>query len=363
MTYWCPLPWTHLSVNNNGTLRLCSHSQASNKNFLFNLTVDDLNDDVLNSNVSKQVRKDMLSGIMPEQCMRCNDDGLNSRRLREIENHKDIFTEEYSRKITEPDGHITESRFYTYDLRLGNECNLRCVMCFPGESSKWERDYKEVFGYDYSKPIGSFWSKERDQIQLLIDNARYVTKINFGGGEPFLIKRHKDLLDLLIDRCYAKNIELEYSTNFTTLPDYIFKYWDKFKHVELCISIDGIGDINNAIRYPCKWETIEENLKKLETFPDNVSAFVSSTLGILNINTHSDTVKYFSSIPKIKEIKHHYIYYPKYFSHKIIENEDIDTRKEFVKMFEVFSNNQKQDWHEIFPHASSLQREWKSKYQ
>ena len=263
MTYWCPLPWTHLSVNNDGTLRLCSHAQSSSKKFLLDLTVDDLDNDVLNCDLLKKVRQEMLSGEMPEQCIRCKNDGENSRRLREIEKHKDFFTKENAQNITTETGYVVDSKFYTYDLRLGNECNIRCIMCFPGESSQWERDYKGIFGHDYDKPIGSFWSKDKDQIKLLVDNAKYVKKINFGGGEPFLIKRHKELLELLIELCYSNNIELEYSTNLTVLPDYILKYWTHFKHVELCISIDGIGKINNAIRYPSKWETIEDNLKKL----------------------------------------------------------------------------------------------------
>ena len=362
MTYWCPLPWTHLSVNNDGTLRLCSHAQSSSKKFLLDLTVDDLDNDVLNCDLLKKVRQEMLSGEMPEQCIRCKNDGENSRRLREIEKHKDFFTKENAQNITTETGYVVDSKFYTYDLRLGNECNIRCIMCFPGESSQWERDYKDIFGHEYNKPIGSFWSKDQDQIKLLVDNAKYVRKINFGGGEPFLIKRHKELLELLIEKCYSNNIELEYSTNLTVLPDYILKYWTHFKHVELCISIDGIGEINNAIRYPSKWETIEDNLKKLQTLPDNVSAFISSTLGILNIDTHKDTLKYFDGYPRIKEVRHHYIVNPKYFSNSIVESEDIQTRKQFVKMFDVFATKQNQDWHAIFPHASSLQKEWKSKY-
>ena len=26
---FCPLPWSHLGVKNNGTLRMCSHSQSA----------------------------------------------------------------------------------------------------------------------------------------------------------------------------------------------------------------------------------------------------------------------------------------------------------------------------------------------
>lgn len=363
MTFWCPLPWTHLSVNNDGTLRLCSHAQSSEeKDILLDHTINDLESDVLNCNLLKEIRHEMLLGNTPDQCIRCKIEGNDSRRIQEIEKHKDFFTEEIARNITTETGYIVDSNFFTYDLRLGNECNLRCIMCYPGESSIWEKNFSDIFGYEYNKPVGNFWSKEKESIELLVANAKYVKKINIAGGEPFLIKRHKELLELLIEKCYSNNIELEYSTNFTVLPDYVLEYWNHFKHVELCISIDGIGYINNAIRYPSQWNDIEENLNKLQTFPENVSAFISSTLGILNIDTHKETLKYFDGHPKIKEVRHHYITNPRYFSRDIILNEDIKSRKMFVKMFDVFSQKQKQNWHVIFPRASLLYEKWKSKY-
>jgi hypothetical protein len=67
---WCPLPWTHIAVKNNGTLRMCSHSQSgSNGNTVLSKDKVTLNadnfaniNDVLNCDTLKQVRSDILRG-------------------------------------------------------------------------------------------------------------------------------------------------------------------------------------------------------------------------------------------------------------------------------------------------------------
>ena len=66
---WCPLPWNHLSVNNNGELRLCSHSKALLKNNDKTLTVNDT--DIHNCDTLKKVRLDFINNKWPEECRRC----------------------------------------------------------------------------------------------------------------------------------------------------------------------------------------------------------------------------------------------------------------------------------------------------
>ena len=75
---FCPLPWSHLGVKNNGTLRMCSHSQSAGtgNTVLYQdgkrLYLEDLDSvDVLNCETLVQARKDFLNNIFPEQCNRC----------------------------------------------------------------------------------------------------------------------------------------------------------------------------------------------------------------------------------------------------------------------------------------------------
>jgi organic radical activating enzyme len=427
---WCPLPWTHLSVKNNGTLRMCSHSQSGgNKNTVLTkdnkeLNIDDLeNIDVMNSDNLKQVRKDILNNIWPEQCRRCNIEssaGHRSRNEWESIRHKDTFTYEQAIKNTSEDGTIHDIQIQSFDLRLGNPCNLRCVMCFPGEATKWYKDYKEIIGddvftvdnkvYNLDPKEGDFdWIRSEEKVQSLINSSQQLNKIKFGGGEPLMIKKHYDIIKGLIEKGYAKDIELEYSSNITVFPQELFELWPNFKIIKICASLDAIGIANEAIRYPSKWDTVEKNLKMLDSLDDKFIIFTSTTIGLLSLEHYARTLLWLQEkdFKKINKDVHllsasHPIYAPHYLNIGILEqhqakrifnelkeeiiNSSVDLitksaiidkvnfyqnyyelvkipnvniyRKQFSERFYRFANNQKQDWDMIFPQAARIAKEW-----
>ncbi len=427
---WCPLPWTHVSIKNNGTLRMCSHSQSGSngntvlvKNNIILRSESFTNiDNILNCDTLKKVRKDILNGNWPTQCGRCQTDsliGINSRNAWETKKHKDTFTFEDSVKCTKSDGTISDPKLITLDLRIGNQCNLRCIMCFPGESTTWYKDYKEITGNDtfivdnksYNLVLADNdfnWANDKFKIDLLIDSSKYLNKINFGGGEPLMIKYHHYLLSKLIERGYATNIELEYSVNLTVFPPLLLDLWKKFKLIKICASIDAYGIANEAVRYPSKWETIEKNLRMLDDTDDNIIVFTSTTISILTLE-HYSTLMLWISDQKFKKINKdienprtsHLVYDPKYFNINILNenqqkiifdilrdkatgNKNIikkldsydkycttaratlseqyinETRKQFTRIFDRFALNQKQNWNSIFPMALEFKKLWEA---
>jgi len=425
---WCPLPWTHVAIKNNGTLRMCSHSQSgSNENTVLSkdkvtLKADSLAniDNVLNCDTLKQVRKDILNGVWPEQCKRCEVDtstGSNSRNDWETKRHLDTFTIDDAINSTTVDGTITNSKLVSLDLRIGNQCNLRCVMCFPGESTLWYKDYQEITGHDhfivddkiYNLKLADSdfdWANDKDKIDALIENSKYLNKIKFGGGEPLIIKYHHYLLNRLIEEGYAKNIELEYSVNLTVFPPLLFDMWKKFKVIRICASVDAYGIANDAVRYPSKWETIEQNLKMLDESAENITVFTSTTVSILTLEHYSDLMIWIKkqNYKKInRDIENpgtsHLVYNPAFFninllderqqntifdivknkangdkkilkkldsyekyctSSRMIMSESLlnETRKQLVGVFNRLAINQKQDWINIFPFVSTLIKTW-----
>lgn len=417
---WCPLPWTHIGVKNNGALRLCSHSQSgNNKNTLLdNLTIDDIGSvDISNCSTLKQVRADMLAGNWPEQCRRCKMDseaGHRSRNVWETERHADSFTQEYAESITLPDGTVTESNFQSFDLRIGNQCNLRCVMCFPGEATKWYKDYKDIIGedtfsvdhrvYTLIPSEGDFnWIRAEEKVNKLISVSKHLNKIKFGGGEPLMIKHHKQLIQGLIDSGYAKNIELEYSSNVTVFPPDLFILWKEFKLIKICASIDSIGAANEAIRYPSTWHDVVTNLRMLDTTTDNIEVFTSTTISLLTLEHFANFMLWldrqqFNKVNKnvFDLLATHPVYSPGYLNIAILSKDQQDRifsllrsklsdssmlskidyyenycklseltetdillyRQQFVDRFERFAKNQNQDWTKIFPEAYKWIQEW-----
>jgi sulfatase maturation enzyme AslB (radical SAM superfamily) len=421
---WCPLPWTHLGVKNNGDLRMCSHSQSAGTgttllcNDSVPLTITDLSTvDVMNCDTLKNVRRDMLKGKWPAQCKRCKDESLasiNSRDQWETERHKDSFTKEIALSITDPDGSVSGCMWQDFDLRIGNECNLRCTMCFAGESSKWFDVHEEILGWDYFVVDGKKydlttsknlfgWSKIRDNIDALIANSNGLLKINFGGGEPLLIKHHRYLLESLIKSNRASSMELEYSSNLTFFPPDLFDMWKHFKNIRICGSIDAVGLANDAIRYHSKWNTVVDNLRMLDETDDNINVFLSTTISILSLEHYGTLLSWIAdqNYKKIKDTVSHLVYNPKYFNIGLLDrsqllrtiqatkltvaqqpkllkkidryqsmydqikmtaNEITEQRFYFLRAWDNLQKNQKQDWTEIFPMAAMVAEEWRTSH-
>ena len=416
---WCPIPWSHIAVKSNGALRICSHSQSGgNKNTLLEkdgraLRIDDISK-ALNSDTLKEVRLKFLNNEWPEQCRRCKIEQESGKRSRnQWEATMYDFTREDAEHITLPDGAVTEQRIFSMDLRLGNKCNLQCVMCHPGESNQWYKIQEQITGskifmiddvtYSTDGHDHFEWVDQEEYYQLLTENAKYLQKIKFGGGEPWLVKQHLTLLNNLLEQGLAKNIELEYSINVTVVPQDFLRTIGKFKFVKLCCSVDGYGEVNEAIRYPTKWSVIEKNLDFLDTGPPNSAVFTSTTVSILNIEHFVTWMQWLES-KQFKKINtetfsgvvSHPVMNPKYLNLRLMTNEQhtrmfmhlksqtadtamldkltqwemyskklpmteseiIQGRKDLKDFFEKMSKIQGKDWRAIFPMCYRMIEEW-----
>jgi organic radical activating enzyme len=377
------------------------------------LRIDDISK-ALNSDTLKEVRLKFLNNEWPEQCRRCKIEQESGKRSRnQWEATMYDFTREDAEHITLPDGAVTEQRIFSMDLRLGNKCNLQCVMCHPGESNQWYKIQEQITGskifmiddvtYSTDGHDHFEWVDQEEYYQLLTENAKYLQKIKFGGGEPWLVKQHLTLLNNLLEQGLAKNIELEYSINVTVVPQDFLRTIDKFKFVKLCCSVDGYGEVNEAIRYPTKWSVIEKNLDFLDTGPPNSAVFTSTTVSILNIEHFVTWMQWLES-KQFKKINtetfsgvvSHPVMNPKYLNLRLMTNEQharmfahlksqtadpamldkltqwemyskklpmteseiIQGRKDLKDFFEKMSKIQGKDWRAIFPMCYRMIEEW-----
>ena len=137
------------------------------------------------------------------------------------------------------------------------------------------------------------WYDKSNFYKQFDTNSTHTKKIWFSGGEPTLVEHHYDMLDKLISSGIAQNMDLEYNINLTNIPYRAIDLWHKFKSVTLGCSIDGVGEVNNFIRYPSKWEKIEQNMNWLDKNTNsNINVFNTFTWQILNVTNVLDLVKY-----------------------------------------------------------------------
>ena len=282
---FCPVPWIHYSVNSLGDIRICCIACRGYRSYIEeNGRILNAKTDLVprNSELYKTIRKSMLNGEKHHMCIQCwerEDDKLESNR----ETYKNIFYPDVMKKaieLTNKDGSINVEDFPIrfYDLRLGNKCNCKCIICDYRNSSMWDNGKVT----DWSD--GNF---ESPYMKEMITNLEYIDKIYLTGGEPTIIKSNWKLLDLIIEKGYNKNICIDYNTNGVFLTKKMLDIWGKFKIVNVGFSIDGIGKTFEKIRVPAKWYVVEKNLKMFEEYsaPNTWSTFAPtiSSENILNI--------------------------------------------------------------------------------
>lgn len=127
------------------------------------------------------------------------------------------------------------------DLNLNNDCNLSCRMCSSLNSSKWAELLNE--------PL-----KNKNSFEAIIKNLKNLKHIKYQGGEPFITKEIKPVLDYIAEH----NCEFSFSTNCTVFPQKYLDQLAKAKFLFATFSIDGIGLTNNYIRHGKPWNIIEK---------------------------------------------------------------------------------------------------------
>lgn len=375
---WCVLPWTHVSITGAGMYRLCCHSSIGpNKGLITDGNGNNLHvtqatwNDVVNSDDMKTVRKEMLQGKWPDLCLRCkkeHDSGMVSRNIYERSSLADIETTNYpsfkkASALTDDDGSIRQEDFPVsfLDIRFGNLCNLKCVMCGVQNSNQWYDDYYAISGYTSYKDgdqrinlvrnaKGRFepenniynWDDNPNLWNEINSRIKELRKIYIVGGEPLMIDAHYDFLQKCVDEGYATNLIIEYNSNITNIPQRAWNIWKHFKNVLIGVSIDGIGEVNDLIRFPSKWWKIEENLQKLTVEEGNYQIHIAFTLQLLNIWNLPETLEYFleknynrvGPWPNKPLITHHPLHSPKHFDVNILP---VEFKNKIIEKFDRYA--------------------------
>lgn len=259
---YCSAPWVSLHVRPNGDIFPCCISGYC----LGNILKDSWNDIQAGEKLEK-LKEGFLSGDskMLQQCGKCylyTEDGGGSPRLR------------YNR-ISEAEG----LDVLDVDVRLSNKCNLACRMCGPYSSSRWEKELG-------LKPGGLPKRVRKMLLELIKENAGRVRNLNLVGGEPTIIPEFYEILKFFKDNGYASSTELCFNTNLHIFPLKFYKLTTEFKKVDLAVSIDATGKLNDWIRTGSSWQNIETNLQKLQNFflpYSQVNISIAPTISILNI--------------------------------------------------------------------------------
>jgi sulfatase maturation enzyme AslB (radical SAM superfamily) len=164
----------------------------------------------------------------------------------------------------------------------------------------------------------------------------------FAGGEPLLIPEHYKILEFMVESGQSNDCILRYNSNGLELPKKLFDLWNHFKEVKFNFSIDAVGEKNDYIRYPSKWQTITKNLDILDNTPDNVTVNIACAVQALNVLYIDELVEWKLS-QNFKKINlppygaglvgTHLVYLPSYLNVRILPNEIKQLVKKKVELF------------------------------
>lgn len=374
---FCSLPWIHGATNSNGSIRACCQMIYDDDEMPFGniykddgtpLTGSDNIDENRNAKNWKSLRSAMLQGKRHKACQLCwdeEDNKIESKR----QNHNNVNRNNIEKMLrnTEPDGTINPTDFPIsyWDLRFGNKCNIKCRSCGPTDSDQWYSDHVALGRGDtfktkdgdtvqieesapgkYKTPEIFHWVDDSKLWDNIRTNIRQIDRFYFTGGEPTVNIKHRELLDFMIDEDVAKDIVLEYNTNMVGIPESVYTQWSKFKEVNLGMSIDGIYEHFEHIRFPGKWSKVDKGVIKVDSDHrlKNTKASYTVTLSIMNVVHILDMIwwhkeqKYVRINPNIVV---HNLYYPKFYN---IVNLPLEIKVIIRNLYTQFINDIYKRW-------------------
>ena len=302
---FCPYPWIHGSCTVTGSYKICCLASDEKNPYIFG---KDSLSEIWNSDYMKDIRSKMLNDEEVQQCKRCMYDekvGKDSQRINAFERWKN--NETLKKNVEHSMNHDGKVKYMpiSYDLRLGNLCNLKCRMCFPNISSQVEKENnilhennvtndQEMFPYG-NHDTGYDWYCSEEFWNEFIMNSTHMERFKAAGGEPLINSSFYKFIDYFVYTGLSENMSLDINTNITTVPQKFLDTVQKFKDVKLLISIDGTGIVNEYIRYPSKWKKIHENFDKLYNLSlnvNNLSITIIIVVQVYNIFNILDLLKW-----------------------------------------------------------------------
>ena len=215
------------------------------------------------------------------------------------------------------------------DLRFGSNCNLKCTMCYPATSSSVNQEHKELHRQGIDSPWGNeqfpnydWYTEERGDWLAGLKDLR---EVYLTGGEPMMVKGLHNFLKKL-----DSSVEIRFNTNGTIINPNVYEELKRFETVNMCFSVDGIGRVNDYIRWGSEWKTIETNMMKWAEFVKYKS--LGPTIQVMNILDYDNVVDW--ARKHDFEIFDNMLYNPQYFN---LQNAP-DTLKQKAKHFQEWIN-------------------------
>jgi len=265
------------------------------------------------------IRTKMLEGKPVAGCKACYEEESNgTASLRQQENngwnrHRDLPNIENTIQKWQDTGVCDDP--VSIDINFSSLCNLKCRMCFSGLSSELAKEQKQIIdqeGWEINNELLKFSADDLEIIDHgnnnklmmeLYDMFKSLRRIYLKGGEPTLLQSMYNYLEYPVDQGKAKDIQIKFNTNMTNVQKRFIQLMDKFKKVDLTMSVDGIGSVQEYIRAPSKWKVVKKNIYNYLENNKSSDMMVSPCWQIYNLHGIYDHLKYFDYLNTLRKIE------------------------------------------------------------
>ena len=252
---FCPMPWTGLMYNFDGTVKNCIRSAG---------TIGDIKNDpianILTGPANTDTQQAMLANQPGANCYTCYDLEINKKSFDIISDR--IF---YIRELK----HVPLDTYqqgnhdlHTIDVRWTNLCNFSCVYCNPLFSSRWADELNTLQQYPDHTKLDDFK-------QYIFDHAGTLKHVYLAGGEPLLMKENLELLDLL--QQVNPTVNLRINTNLSKTNTQIFERICEFPNVHWTVSVETQAAEFNYVRHGGNWLDFLDNLDQIRQLDHKIS--------------------------------------------------------------------------------------------
>ena len=288
---FCTMPWMEVHINADGSYQTCGDqpNRTTGTDYANQYNINTMSvTDWINSSHQRHARLEKASGIDTPLCNQCYQEdlvGSSSKRVKENLKSKIHPLQFYKTYTTSPDWHHfdyslnnqghTNYKPISYHVSLGNECNLACRMCVPWASSRVAQD--RTADGTYTGPIRMNWTTNQQRWDELIDlmcNTDNLQFVHVIGGEPLINPMFENLADRLI-AAGRTNIYFGFTTNGTILNLKLIEKLKVFRHLEIGMSIECTGKLNNYIRKGCNTEQVLDNIKEYAKHREESHVYVT----------------------------------------------------------------------------------------
>jgi len=311
---FCILPWIHAQTKPNGQIKPCCRFDHKHKDYKLednsykfdNFNINSINfTDTLKSQEWQEIRTDMIAGNAIAGCRKCykeEDVSVEYQVKKPNKKNKSMRIKENSKWNNDMQNSPLDNsiKLKYLELTMGNYCNLKCRTCSSDLSTTWVEEQNVLSKYYPDRPVSkSIINIEKDWD---IGDFEYIEEIKFTGGEPMLHPNFIKTIDTILATGKEKNITLDIFTNASWVPkDKVISRLKRFKQVTINLSIDGVGQVNDYIRAPSEWNTVNDSARKWLTVEKNQATFLvkwAPVISIMNADNFTVMVDWWFNLQK-----------------------------------------------------------------